>query len=202
MTYVRPITARYVDPLDLVWMSTCKRLGLSPIRRNPAVFAMTDGTGLLELAPKADLDPDDTAAQQIFHELCHWITNGEATFTERDWGFPLSDEDDWREYACLRLQAALADRHGLRTMFASTGTFRPYFDRLGADALAPFDDSELEARIVARAREALVLADGPPWGEPLRDALAATAALRGVVQPFLATYQTDVDQDSLPSLWR
>lgn len=199
--YERPIEARYTDPLELVWFATAKRLGLAPIRRNPAVFSMTDGTGLLELAPRDDLDPDDTAAQQIFHELCHWITNGAETFHERDWGFPLTDEDDWREYACLRLQAGLADRHGLRRMFGVTGMFRAYYDRIPADVLAPLDDSDHEQRVCARAAEALARADGAPWGEPLQAALAATRKLKESVAPFLADHQTDVPDDALPSLW-
>jgi hypothetical protein len=33
------------------------------------------------------------------------------------------------------------------------------------------------------------------------DALRATAALHAVVAPFLPTYQTEHDDDPLPSLW-
>lgn len=201
MSYVRPIRCRYVDPHELVWMATARRLGLSPIRRNPAIFAATDGTGLLELGPKDDLDPDDNAGQQIFHEICHWIINGVDSYHARDWGFPLTDEGDWREYACLRVQAALAERHGLRDMFASTGTFREYWDKIPDDPMAPFDDTEEEARICARAREALVEADGPPWGGHLDAALAATAAMRRAVSPFLADYQCDIPGDVFPSMW-
>lgn len=202
MAYERPIRARYADPLELIWMATAKRLGLTPIRRNPAIFAMTDGTGLLELGPLADLDPDDNAGQQIYHEICHWIVNGAASFTERDWGFPLTDEADWREYACLRVQAGLAERHGLRDMFGSTGVFREYYDRIPADVLAPIDDSAEEAAICERARTSLIAADGPPWAPAVDEALAATAALRATVTPFLAWYQTDVLDDALPSLWQ
>ena len=59
--YERPIRSRYVDPVDLVWFSTARRLGLT-IRRNGAIFSATDGTGLMELGPRATLDPDDCAA--------------------------------------------------------------------------------------------------------------------------------------------
>jgi hypothetical protein len=201
MSYQRPILSRYVDPLEIVWMSTAKRLGLSPIRRNPAIFSMTDGTGLLELGPRDSLDPDDTAAQQIFHEICHWITNGEETFHERDWGFPLTDEGDPREYACLRLQACLAERHGLRGMFGPTGIFREYYDRIPADVLAPMDASDAEAEIVRLAAGAIARAGGPPWKEPVTAALEATRTLKGLVADFLPDYQTDVPDDDLPSLW-
>jgi hypothetical protein len=200
MSYVRPIEARYVDPLEVVWYATARRLGLK-IRRNPAVFSMTDGTGLLELGPRGDLDPDDTAAQQIFHEICHWITNGVESFHERDWGFPLTEEYDWREYACLRLQAGLAERYGLRRMFGPTGVFREYYDGLPVDVLQPLDDSPQEARVVERAAAALLEAGGPPWGAPLADALAATRSIRSLVTPFLADAQTDLADDPLPSLW-
>jgi hypothetical protein len=196
----RPIRARYVDPLELVWLAACRRLGLT-IRRNPHVFAMTDGTGLLELGPRESLDPDDTAAQQLFHELCHWITNGVETFSERDWGLPLTDEYDERELASLRVQASLADPWGLRVMFAPTGVFRQYFDRLPADPLAPLDDSPQEAKVCAMAAEAVRRADGPPWREPLAEAFAATVAIRDAIRPALAHYQTDIADDALPSLW-
>lgn len=182
-------------------MATAKKLGLSPIRRNPAVFSMTDGTGLLELAPKDDLDPDDNAGQQIFHELCHWVVNGAETFTERDWGFPLTDEYDWRELACLRLQAGLAERYGLRDMFGPTGIFREYYDNLPADVLQPLDNSEREALACARARQALIDAERPPWNRAITDALAATAQLRATLQGFISDYQSDVADDTLPCLW-
>ena len=198
--YQRPICSRYIDPLEVVWMATARRLGIR-IRRNPQVFSMTDGAGLLELGPRESLDPDDTAAQQIFHELCHWITNGLDSFHQRDWGFPLTDELDWREYGCLRFQAGLADRYGLRKMLGPTGIFRQYFDRIPADALAPFDDSELELYAVKNATEALQRVNGEPWREPMRGALLATRALRDVVHPFLESYQTDLEADELPSLW-
>jgi hypothetical protein len=198
--YQRPVLARYTDPLELVWMATARRLGLT-IRRNPDIFSMTDGTGLLELAPRHDLDADDNAAQMLFHEICHWITNGVDSFRERDWGFPVSDDLDWREFSCLRVQAGLADRYSLRRMFGPTGNFRQYYDGIPDDVLAPMDDGALEAQIVARAAEALRQADGEPWGKPLREAFEATRTLRTVVGRFLDAYQTDLDNDTLPSLW-
>lgn len=198
--YERPIEARYVDPLDLVWLATARRLGLR-IRRNPAIFSATDGSGLLELGPRETLDPDDSLAQMVFHELCHWITNGLETFHERDWGFPLDAELDWREHACLRLQAALAGRYGLRRQLAPTSQFRAYYDAVPADPFAPLDDGEREGRVVELARVAEARARGAPWGEALDHALRATAGLRAVVAPFLPDYATDLADDRLPSLW-
>ncbi len=195
----RPVTARYLDPLELVWLATARRLGLT-VRRDPDVFAATDGRGLLRLSTREHLDADDSVAQMVFHEICHWIVNGREAVNQPDWGFELDWEEDGREYATQRLQAALADRHGLRSFFSSTGSYRGYFDRLGDDALAPLDGSPEEARVAGLAREALARADEAPWSEPLGDALTSTAAMHALVSPFLAHYATD-DDDPLPSLW-
>jgi hypothetical protein len=200
LAYERAIGARYVDPLDLVWLATGRRLGLR-IRRNPAIFSATDGKGLLELGPRDTLDPDDTLAQMLLHEICHWITNGVETFSERDWGFALDAELDWREHACLRLQAALADGHGLRLQLAPTSQFRLYYDHIPADPFAPIEPSEREIRVVALARDAWTRAHGPPWAGPLGAALTATASLRAVLAQFLPDYATDIEGDALPSLW-
>lgn len=198
--YERPIRSRYRDPVELIWIVTARRLGLT-VRRNAEIYSATDGRGLLEHGPQETLDPDDSLAQMIFHELCHWITNGVESFHERDWGFPLDAELDWREHSGVRLQAALAAEHGLRGQFAPTSHYRAYYDRLPADPFAPLDDSEREAAVVARAREAFVRAHGEPWGETLQSALRATAQIRGLLGPFLVDYTTDLPDDRLPSVW-
>ena len=200
MPYERPIRSRYLDPVELVWLACCKQLGLT-IRRHPDVFSMTDGSGMLWFGPRDTLDEDDSLAQMILHELCHWITNGEASFRERDWGFPMEPVPDEREYACLRLQAWVTQRHGLRDPFGPTGMYREYYDALPADPLQPVDDSDWEARVVDLARQAIARSQEPPWVGPLEAALAATAAIRGVVQPFLDDYATEVEGDGLPSIW-
>lgn len=198
--YQRPIESRYQDPVDLIWYATAKRLGLT-IRRNRAIFSATDGTGLLELGPRDTLDPDDSTAQMIFHEFCHWITNGEHTFHERDWGFPLDAELDWREHACLRLQAALNDKHGLRKLLAPTSSFRGYYDAIPEDPFGTVLGWPHEEQVVPLAREALARANAAPFAAPLSQALAATASIRDVLQPLLPTYATDIADDTLPSLW-
>ncbi|HMV67415.1 MAG TPA: hypothetical protein PKA64_11240 [Myxococcota bacterium] len=200
MTYERPVLSRYLDPLDLVWLSTARRLGLT-VRRDPVIFSRTDGSGMLWLGPRDDLDADDTVCQMLFHELCHWVTNGVESFHAEDWGFPLDDADDPREFACLRLQARLAERHGLRGMLGPTGKYRAYYDRLPDDVLAPLDDSTWEREVVQIAAGAIARAAEPPFHPALDQALAATAALRGVVAPFLDAYATEVEGDALPSLW-
>jgi hypothetical protein len=200
VAFVRPILTRYLDPVDLIWLATARRLGLT-VRRDASIFSMTDGKGLMGLGPRADLDPDDCAAQMIFHELCHWITNGLETFHERDWGFALDGLDDLREYSCQRVQAGLAERHGLRDFFGPTGFFRQYYDRIPEDVLQPLDNSEAERWICADAARRLADADEGPWTTPIQEALRATAAIRGIVRPFLPDYQSDLDTDPLPSIW-
>ncbi|GDX81921.1 hypothetical protein LBMAG42_37320 [Deltaproteobacteria bacterium] len=200
-SFERPIERRYQDPVDLIWIATAKRLGLT-IRRNPAIFSATDGKGLLELGPLSTLDADDSTAQMIFHELCHWITNGVASFHERDWGFALDAELDWREHACLRLQAALADTHGLRTALAPTSQFRKYYDEIPADPFGPVPGWPCEDLVVPHAFNSFVRAQAAPWGEPLAAVLAAHASIRDAVTPFLPDYATDIPDDPLPSLWK
>lgn len=203
MTYERPILSRYLDPLELVWLATARRLGLT-VRRDPSIFSRTDGSGMLWLGPRADLDADDTLCQMLFHEICHWATNGVASFQAEDWGFPLQDYDDPREFGTLRLQAWWADRHGLRTMFGPTGKYREYFDRIApgqGGALTPLDDSPGEARILAIAHQAIAVASAPPFAPVVDEALAATAAIKKVVTPFMGDYTTEIDGDVLPSLW-
>ncbi len=199
-TYERPIHARYIDPLDLVWLATAKRLGLT-VRRNPDIFSATNGEGLLELGPREDLDEDDAVCQMIFHEVCHWIGNGADTVHERDWGFPLDGLTDLREEVGLRVQASLADSIGLRRFLGPTGYYRQYYDRIPADPLQPLDDSERETEIVALATDAIARAEGPPWAPHLQQALEATRRIKATVGDFLQDYATDLDEDALPSLW-
>jgi hypothetical protein len=162
---------------------------------------MTDGTGQLALSTRADLDEDDCLAQMVLHELCHWISNGADSYSQRDWGFPLWDKVDVREHACLRLQCWLAGRWGLREMFGPTGGFRQYYDQLPDDPLAPCDDSEWEAVATRIARQAVARAQGEPWWGPLSQAMAATRALRDLVDPFAADYRSEHEGDPLPLWW-
>ncbi len=196
----RTIPAHYVDPLELIWLALAHRYGLT-VRRSPLVYATTDGEGGLTLATPDGFDPDDTVAQMIFHEICHWVVNGAASFHEPDWGFELDWEVDWREYACQRVQAALAKAHGLESLLASTGTYRAYYDAVVHAPLLPLDDGPEEARIVREARRALEQVQGPPWAPHLEEALRATATLQETIRPFLADYRPDHPTD-LPPIWR
>jgi Fe-S-cluster containining protein len=168
----RPITARYQDPLDAVWLAAAARMGLR-VERSGEVYASTDGRGLLLIADAASMDADDCLAQMIFHELCHSLVQGEDSFRQVDWG--LDNETDQhliREHACLRLQAALLAEYGLRRVLAPTTDHRAFYDALPAH---PFAAGREPASVLARLAWRRV--DRAPWGPHLRTALDATHAI-------------------------
>ncbi|MFW6051773.1 MAG: hypothetical protein ACODAU_11395 [Myxococcota bacterium] len=168
----RPIRRHYVDPLDAVWLCAARRIGLRVVR-SPEVYAASDGRGTLAIGTPDTLDPDDSLAQMVFHELCHSLVQGRASFELPDFGLDnASGRDVAREQACLRVQAKLADEHGLRALLAPTTEFRAFYDALGSDPLDPAGDPS-----AALAREARARAEKPPWGPHLRVALRATAAI-------------------------
>jgi hypothetical protein len=185
---MRPIRHRYRDPLEEVWLATALRLGLR-VERSEAVYATYDGQGTLTLTDARGFDADDSLAQLIFHELCHALVAGPRGIAKADWGLENTDARDIvQEHACHRVQAALADRYGLRDFFAVTTEHRSYWDALPGDPLtlhpaAAPDDGQA----VALAREALERATHGPWSEPLAQALERTAqiaqAVCGLVPP-------------------
>jgi hypothetical protein len=171
----RPILHRYEDPLDRVWRAAASGVGLK-IERSAECYAATDGRGTLIIGTGETLDPDDCLAQMIFHELCHSLVQGPESFEVPDWGLcNESDRDLPREHACLRVQAFLAGRHGLREVLAPTTDHRAFYDALGADPLEGDDPS------VPLARRAAVRARRAPWAPHLERALAATAAIARAV---------------------
>ena len=175
----RPTPARYKDPLEVIWTVAASRLGLR-IVRSDAVYAAWDGKGTLTLSTAEHFDPDDSLAQHILHELCHALVEGEAAFGLPDWGLDnMTSRDVVREYACQRLQCALATRHGLRDFFGSTTEYRSYWDTLPED---PLDDVSDPATSPARA--GFVLACQAPYAEVLTAALEATRVIVAAVFPF------------------
>ncbi len=168
----------YQDPLDLLWLSTARALGIAVVRSD-AVFASWDGAGTLTISTPAGFDPDDCLAQMIFHELCHALTEGPDALHLRDWGLENIDQRDLvREHTCHRLQASLLIPWGLRRMLAPTTDHRAYYDALPDDPLSGDDASAVAARAaVARARTS-------PWAQPIQRALQATAQLAAIVRPF------------------
>jgi Fe-S-cluster containining protein len=173
----RTIHSRYQDPLDLIWLACARALGIE-VARSEEVYASFDGQHTLTLTSAEYFDADDSLAQLIFHELCHALVAGEVNRQRPDWGMENVDERDLeQEHACHRLQAALADRHGLREFFAVTTDWRPYWDALPLDPLGPGADPAIPT-----AREAYRRAKYGPWAKPLELALAQTRELAALMR--------------------
>jgi len=173
----RAVLHRYDDPLDLIWLACAEALGFV-VARSDEVYASFDGARTLTLSTRAHFDADDSLAQLVFHELCHALVAGPRGRRRIDWGMENVDERDLvQEHACHRLQAALADRYGLRALFAVTTDHRTYWDALPLDPLGPGEDEAIPL-----AREAFGEATEGPWAAPLARALTQTAALAAVMR--------------------
>lgn len=169
---MRVPTHSYRDPLERIWLTTAERIGLR-VQRTSDAYASTTGEGVLLLAEERHLDRDDSVAQMIFHELCHSLVQGEESFGRRDWGLDNeSGRDVPREEACLRTQATLAGRHGLRRFLAPTTDFRTFYDALPGSPLEPRWEPSVTLAIAAIRRAAK-----PPWAPHLEAALEATRAV-------------------------
>ncbi|MCA9120307.1 MAG: hypothetical protein H6822_33290 [Planctomycetaceae bacterium] len=173
---MRPISATYQDPLDLVWLHAASSLGIR-VERSAEVFASWDGCGILRIGTPETLDADDSLAQMVLHELCHLLVEGPDAITLPDWGLQNDPSKVVHEHATLRLQAALADTVGLREFFAATTVFRKYYDQLTDHPLEAGDDPAIDLALVAWHRSR-----AEPWAGPLDRALRLTAELAHVVQ--------------------
>jgi hypothetical protein len=172
LTAVAPLDAPDIDQL---WIDAAGRCGFR-VERGDAAYASTDGLGVILIGVRGVLDSDDCLAQLVFHEICHALVQGEGAWGLPDWGLDnTSTRDDAREGACLRLQAQLSDRHGLRELMAPTTPWKTYYRQLPADPLQPRSAEDREACELARAAVALAAARGMEVA--LDEALAATAAL-------------------------
>jgi hypothetical protein len=179
MASSRVIRATYRDPLEVVWLRTAGLLGMR-VERSPEVFASWDGAGALLIGTPETLDPDDSLAQMIFHEVCHALVEGPEKFKVPDWGLDIDQPDHLvHEQACLRVQAKLADEFELRQFFAATTDFRLYYDELGADPLKPLDDPAVKLSLEGWRRGI----EGP-WSGPLRKALRATSEILQIAARF------------------
>lgn len=185
---------RYRDPLDEIWLAVARRLGLS-ILRTPEAYASTDGAGRLVIGSDETLDEDDSLAQMILHEICHWLVEGDEAAERPDWGLDnQTDRDVPREQACLRLQAALLQAHGLRRVLAPTTDFRVFYDALPDDPLEPRED---ETSVAARLGLQRSLRE--PWHPVLEEALAATASIARRVAAFAGRERETTTEAT--SLW-
>ncbi len=198
--FIRRPSHRYDDPLARVWIACAERIGFR-IERTTHAYASTDGRGTIQIGADEMLDPDDSLAQMIFHELCHALVEGEEGEGRVDWGLGHSGgRDPWREHACLRLQAYLSAGVGLREFFAPTTDFRvSFWDLLGEDPFtAPPETGGRRERSCVAARLAAWRASRPRWS-PLREALAASAAIAAIV-PGMTRGGVD-SREAMPSLW-
>src|SRR5215468_11508518 len=71
--------------IDEIWRRAADRAGFQ-LTRTAAAYATSDGHGMIAIGATETLDDDDALAQLVFHELCHAITEGEASLRKPDWG--------------------------------------------------------------------------------------------------------------------
>lgn len=203
MTEFRRVPAHhYEDPLTRVWRICAEAIGFR-IERSADVYASSDGAGTIFLGTDDILDPDDSMAQMIFHELCHALVEGESGERLPDWGLDnTSGRHTWREHACLRLQAYLSMEWGLREFFAPTTDFRVTFWRsLPMNPFeAPAESGGRRERSCVAARVAAWRAGQPRWRGPLTAAMEASAAIAGTVARVRANAGARSVQP-LPSLY-
>ncbi len=174
----RKVARRYDDPVDAIWVAAAARLGIV-VERTSDAYAAYDGSGRLALASREHFDADDSLAQMILHELCHALVAGACATERADWGLSNHDDRDLvQEHACQRLQASLAQRHGVGALFAVTTDHRPYWDALPSNPLAAGDDPA-----IAVAREALARARTSAWFQVIDEALRKTADIADAVRP-------------------
>lgn len=178
----RTVDARYDDPVDRVWLACVERLGWRVVF-SPDCYASWDGRGTLTVGTRDTWDADDSLAQLLFHEICHALVQGPGRRRRPDWGLDNATETSsaLEEHACHRLQAAWLDRYGLRGVLAVTTSWRPYWDALGDDPLAPSEDPA-----VAVARAAWPEALRGAWSVPVAEALEATAVIAEALRPWVA----------------
>ncbi|MFO0250118.1 MAG: YkgJ family cysteine cluster protein, partial [Planctomyces sp.] len=173
----RSINHSYQDPVDLIWLRAAADLGLT-VQRSRDAYAAYDGQGHLTISVPDEFDPDDSLAQMIFHELCHWLVSGPGARDLPDWGLSNTSRRDLvYEYACHRLQAALAAPYGLREFMAVTTVWRSYWNALPEN---PLQDGEDPAIAIAQA--GFRLARTSPFQEVLSRSLAATAVIADAVR--------------------
>ncbi len=156
--------------LDGIWIEAADQLGIVVVRGGDA-YVHWDGRRL-HIADDEHLDEDDTVAQLVFHEICHWQVQGTASRELPDWGLDNThDRDAVNEAAAVRVQAHLAGLWGLRGVLFPTTVVRDFFEALPDDALLPADDDS--ARL---ARLALVRVAQQPVRAVVYEALEATRA--------------------------
>jgi hypothetical protein len=137
-----------LEQLDATWIACAERLGFS-VARGGEGYVHWDGARLW-IADPAALDADDSLAQLVLHELCHFLVEGPPSRARADWGLDnTTSRDAERERAAVRLQAHLAGAWGLRALLSPTTEVRAFYQALPDDALGP-PDGEFGASTLAR----------------------------------------------------
>lgn len=165
--------------LDPIWIACARELGL-PVQRGGDAYVHFDGR-VLHIADDAALDADDSLAQLVLHEICHWLVQGPERGRRPDWGLDNTGADpfdDVRERGAVRLQAHLAGRYGLRSYLFPTTVVRPFYESLPADALeATCADDDGSA---ALGRAGATRAGRAPFCGALARAFSSTQAALGL----------------------
>lgn len=155
--------------IEEIWVAAAAATGWR-IERASSAYASTDGSGKITIGLDEILDADDAVAQLIFHELCHGLVEGPTRSSAPDWGLNNADDRDVvREHACLRVQAHLAEPHGLRELMAPTTEYRGYHDAISGDPLV--NDSDPAAALAA---DAVQRPQSAAWVQALQAALVQT----------------------------
>ena len=153
----RPSASSLATPdIDAIWRRAAERVGFMTSRTQDA-YATSNGAGEIAIGADDTLDDDDAFAQLVFHELCHAITEGEGALRQPDWGLDNVPAHAVREHACLRLQAYLAGRFGLRALMAPTTPYRAYYATLPRGSAGRRTPTPAMMRRRARARGAAAL---------------------------------------------
>ncbi len=177
--------------LDSIWLEAAQTLDV-PVTRAGDAYVHWDGRTLF-IAGDEHLDDDDTVAQLVLHELCHWITQGSDARALPDWGLDnTSERDADRELSCVRLQAHLLGAFGLRSALFPTTPLRDFFSRLGDDALATDPLAHAAASRAARA----------PFAAVLREALERSAATLALEQHATSGRPLKADRECGDCVWR
>lgn len=138
--------------LDERWAALLECFGGAIQRSSDAYVSWLSDTRTLIISPDHELDPDDTLAQIVLHELCHHLIEGADSDQYDDWGLDnMGDEHLANEYAALRLQAAILDNERLRTYLNPTTDHRWFYEALGQDPLRDPVEGGLNERSSALA---------------------------------------------------
>ena len=146
---------RALRALDERWITFLREHFNAKLQRSPDAYVswLADRRTLI-VSPDHDLDPDDTIAQIVLHELCHHLVEGHHSDQFDDWGLDnITDQHLANEYAALRLQAAILDPHALRPWLNPTTDHRWFYESLHAHPLQSPAHPETDATSTALARE-------------------------------------------------